>query len=669
MLSDAPSRHACMHRQAVEETTDQMTMTMTQTLVNIALVLLFSMLWSRLDGWLERHSPAHRLVGLGVIGGLTTILLMLFPLAVAPGVFLDLRSSAIAVCGLMGGPISAVLSAGMAVTWRVFQGGLGAGAGALAILLAAAVGICAGWRDDRAILNIRRIVLMSVGLVIVPQITILVLPPETWPLVLSSLPLMLPMQCLAALLAALMIRAELLQRAKLHEAELYRSIIETMPENLTVKDREGRFILANPAAADVLGLADPQDMIGKTDADFHPPALASQYHSDEQAVYDADKALLLEQSYETSSGLKGWYSTLKDPIREPKTDRIVGLVTHNRDISKQKELECQLAESRQQLTDALANMADGLVMFDRQGKLVYCNERYRAMFSKTADLRVPGAHLRDIIAASRARGEEALPAEAVSAPTAYDRADDKMPALPLQPGKREIQLWDGRALEAQTRSVSGGGSLIVFTDITVAKQAEEMLRQANRALEKAAFTDGLTGLYNRRAFDVHIRHELARSRRSGSGVCLLMIDIDHFKLFNDRYGHQSGDQCLRQVASALRATAKRGTDIAARYGGEEMALLLTDTDLAGGEIVARHYCQAVRDLRIAHEGSHTGFVTVSIGVAAVPADSIHDSDDLIASADAALYRAKHGGRDQHVAAELQLAPVDTLTSKRAKHGR
>lgn len=645
-----------------------MTTTVTQTLVNIALVLLFSLLWSRLDGWLERHRPTHRLTGLGLAGGLTTIALMQFPVTVAPGVFLDLRAGAIAVCGLMGGPVAALMTAGIAVTWRVMEGGIGAGAGALAILFAAAVGIGAGWRDDHAILNIRRIVLMSLGLAIVPQITILVLPPEIWSDVLRALPLMVPLQCLAALLAALMIRAELKQRAKLGEADLYRSIIEAMPESLTVKDRDGRFLLANRVAADALGLADPQGMIGKADADFRPPALAAQYRGDEQAVCDAGQALLIEQNYETSAGLKGWYSTLKYPIRDPKTGQIVGLVTHNRDISKQKELERQLAESRQQLTDALANMADGLVMFDRQGKLVYCNERYRSMFSKTADLRIPGADLRDIIAASRARGEEAIPADAASAPAAPDRSEDKMPVLPLQPGKRDIQLWDGRTLEAQTRSVGGGGSLIVFTDVTATKQAGDMLRHANRALEKAAFTDGLTGLYNRRAFDVHIRHETARSRRSGSGVCLLMIDIDHFKLFNDRYGHQAGDQCLRQVASALRSAAKRGTDIAARYGGEEMALLLTDTDLVGGEIVAKQYCQAVRDLRIPHEGSGKGFVTVSVGVAAAPADSVHDSDDLVANADTALYRAKHGGRDQYVVAELQTAPIETLIGKRAKRG-
>lgn len=142
-----------------------------------------------------------------------------------------------------------------------------------------------------------------------------------------------------------------------------------------------------------------------------------------------------------------------------------------------------------------------------------------------------------------------------------------------------------------------------------------------------------------------------------------MIDIDHFKLFNDRYGHQAGDQCLRQIAATLRSVAKRNTDIAARYGGEEMALILSDTDLAGGSTVAEYYCQAVRDLHIPHGDSEKGIVTVSIGVAAVPSDDIHSSDDLVASADAALYQAKHSGRDQYFTASHGPA-LDTVQQNR-----
>ncbi|NSX94921.1 MULTISPECIES: sensor domain-containing diguanylate cyclase [Rhizobium/Agrobacterium group] len=630
-----------------------MNTTMTLILVNSALVTLFSIVSSRLAGWLEQQNHAYRPIGLGIAGGVTAIVAMQFPITIVPGLFMDLRSSAIAVCALMGGPVCAIFAAGIAITWRVLEGGIGAGAGALAILLAAGAGVWAGWRDEQAILSLRRIATMGLGLLILPQVTLLVIPSETWPAVFAVLPLLLPMQCLAALLAAIVIRSETLQRARLQEAKLYRTVIESMPETLTAKDRDGRFILTNLASATALGLNDPAQMIGKTDADFHSPELAARYRADEEAVFAESQPVHIEQSYETPTGAKGWYSTLKYPICDQQTGEIIALATHSRDISKQKELEQQLAESRQQLADALANMADGLVMFDRQGKLVYCNERYRSMFSKTADIRVPGADLHDIIAASRARGEETTPRD--SDTILPEQAFDSLPVLPLVPGKREITLWDGRSLEAQTRSVGGGGSLIVFTDITRAKQAEGLLRHTNRALEKAAFTDGLTGLYNRRAFDVQLRQEFARSHRTGSGVSLLMIDIDHFKLFNDRYGHQAGDQCLRQIAATLRSVAKRSTDIAARYGGEEMALILSDTDLAGGSTVAEYYCQAVRDLHIPHGDSEKGIVTVSIGVAAVPSDDIHSSDDLIASADAALYQAKHSGRDRYVIASH--APV------------
>ncbi len=171
------------------------------------------------------------------------------------------------------------------------------------------------------------------------------------------------------------------------------------------------------------------------------------------------------------------------------------------------------------------------------------------------------------------------------------------------------------------------------------------LKQQSDLLRKMAFIDGLTGVYNRRYFDERLTAELRRSERNATPVALLLADVDFFKRFNDRYGHQAGDDCLRRVGAALRLGLKRPGDIAARYGGEEFGCILPDTDLAGAFGVGRALEQQVRALGIEHRDSDVdGVVSVSIGVAAwvppVPSDEV----TLLAMADAHLYSAKREGR-------------------------
>lgn len=629
----------------------------TLIVANIALAVLFATVWSRVDLWLEEHQPALRPAGLGVLGGFAAIAAMMFPIHIAPGIFTDLRTAFIALSALIGGPISALCAMTIAIVYRLSLGGLGAGAGTIGMLLAAMIGIVIGWKDEKSILSTRRILLFSASVATVPQLSALVLPAAFWGQIASSLSVLLPLLFTSILITAYVLRAELRMRGKIEQAGLYRLIAETLPESLNAKDRQGRFIIANPATAHSLGIDDASALIGKTDADFHPPDLAARYRADEESVLDSGQPAYIEQCYQRPDGQRGWFSTLKNPIRDDLTGEVVGIVTHNRDITAQKGLETKLAESQQQLSDALANMADGLVMFDRDGNLVYCNERYRALFSKTADLRIPGANICDIIAASRARGEEVQ----------VQPESEQIKPTQIQPGNREIHLWDGRTLDVRTRSVGGGGSIVVFTDITQTRAAEDVLKNTNRALEKAALTDGLTGLYNRRAFDEKITHEFARARRSSEPISLLMVDIDHFKLFNDHYGHQVGDECLRQIATRLKAVAKRGTDVAARYGGEEMALVLPNTNLAGAIELAEQYQKAVRSLRIPHAKSSKNIVTVSVGVACCIPQNHQRAENLIAEADRALYCAKRDGRDCYRTPPEPVSMVEERPVKATRH--
>ena len=175
-------------------------------------------------------------------------------------------------------------------------------------------------------------------------------------------------------------------------------------------------------------------------------------------------------------------------------------------------------------------------------------------------------------------------------------------------------------------------------------------------LRKLVFLDGLSGVFNRRYFDQQLGVEWARSTRSSSPLSAIMLDVDHFKLFNDHYGHQAGDDCLRQIAVTLKTCLKRPGDLVARYGGEEFACILPDTSFNDAMSLANELERKVRALSIAHaHSSVTGVITVSVGVATRTVDSTEDAAALIGLADAQLYDAKQSGRGRVCGAQLGTA--------------
>jgi len=191
--------------------------------------------------------------------------------------------------------------------------------------------------------------------------------------------------------------------------------------------------------------------------------------------------------------------------------------------------------------------------------------------------------------------------------------------------------------------------VVMMRDISDRKAYEEKL-------SALAHTDSLTGLANRRAFDEALNREWKRTLREGSQISLLLLDIDHFKRFNDQFGHQVGDDCLRAVASAT-ARAVRSTDLVARYGGEEIAIILIGTGSSDAINVAEKIRRAVEELQLSHDFSATtaSKITVSVGVAtALSRDggTMRMPECLLQAADAALYKAKHLGRNRTSTAML-----------------
>lgn len=209
--------------------------------------------------------------------------------------------------------------------------------------------------------------------------------------------------------------------------------------------------------------------------------------------------------------------------------------------------------------------------------------------------------------------------------------------------------------------------VLIVRDITNRKQTEKQIQILIQQLEierdlaqRNSLTDSLTGLANRRAFDNALRSEFSRYKRSGSQLALIMIDVDRFKQYNDHYGHLEGDDCLREIARALKTVVERASDTVARYGGEEFVVILPDTNPQGAAALAERIMEYMHRLALPHATSNiSDYVTISLGIASTAGHILTDGTQLVALADQALYMAKKNGRNRY---ELYVSDFRSLES-------
>ncbi len=236
----------------------------------------------------------------------------------------------------------------------------------------------------------------------------------------------------------------------------------------------------------------------------------------------------------------------------------------------------------------------------------------------------------------------------------------------IQKGKQQIELDEERLVNNSKMvpflltamplfGLSGEivGLVEQFKDITERKCYEEAMAKANKKLEQLAYLDGLTQIANRRIFDETLDKEWLRAKRDGRPLSLILCDIDFFKRYNDYYGHQMGDTCLKAVAASINKCARRPADLIARYGGEEFVILLPDTDSNGACKLAEIIRKAVMDINMEHKRSEVcNCVTISLGAATdFPSSNGNSAVELLKSADKALYGAKESGRNRVKEAE------------------
>jgi diguanylate cyclase (GGDEF)-like protein/PAS domain S-box-containing protein len=607
-------------------------------MTNVSVVAFVVSAWTQLRDVVERFGPRAVEASFGAAMGLGAIATMLFPVQFAPGVFFDLRTCLLALAAFFGGPIAALAALVPAIVYRLWIGGVGAPAGIVSMTLVTLAASFGRLMLRRRSLRIARwhspalaFVTCAIGLTTIAFVPIDPGMNDWVPLLAARTALLF----LAVMLSGLALTHDEQLRAAQRENQIYRQVMDELPDSISVRDPDGRFVVANPATAKLLGASSPAALIGRSEREIGVARAASPPHTGETHW-------TFQQAVQRPDGSTSWLQTLEVQFNDPH-GRPVGLITHNRDITDQKHLELELDERQRVLAFAMAQMTDGVAMFDHAGRLLFCNARYQKLFPLTSDVRVPGANIRDILAAAAARREQ----QVGSSPADVAEWIDEITESLHHDAEEEVHLFDGTWLRVSTRPSPDGVSMVVVSDITRLKRTEiELLNVAERLREEAT-TDALTGLVNRRALDQRLEIEIARSLRSDTALTVILLDIDHFKAYNDTYGHLAGDACLKAVSQCLSQVFRRPADLIARYGGEEFLVVLPEVDVDAAHNMANNYRDTLAAMALPHKASEFGRVTVSLGIASyAPGQTDRSAADLVGRADEALYAAKSGGRDQ-----------------------
>jgi len=446
------------------------------------------------------------------------------------------------------------------------------------------------------------------------------------------------------LMLILMVNQRLLAESREGKDNL-QTIFNTNPDaSLITCLEDGAFVDANEKFTEITGYR-RAELVGRTTIDLDIWGSAEQrdlfVSSLEKNGYCEDLELILMKK--DGSPMTGMVSARVIQLQGKRH-----ILSVTRDIGERKKLNQALRASEEKLKAIFSQANIGVSITDSQGRYIMFNDWWTAHLGFT--------------------GEELLKLTNLDITHPDDREASGLWFRKIVEGTVQSYRLEKRFLRKDgtffwgdlsvsvTREEDGRVSMVIgmIVDITERKRTEERVQELVRQLEVEkeyaqirANTDGLTMLANRRHFDDALNAEFFRLRRSGGPLSLIMLDIDHFKKFNDRYGHLSGDDCLRQVASALAGTIGRTPDLVARYGGEEFIIILPETDASGTLVIAERVRKAVEDLRIPHESSDVSrWVTVSLGLSTVWPSRLPAPVEAVEFADSALYEAKKKGRNR-----------------------
>jgi diguanylate cyclase (GGDEF)-like protein/PAS domain S-box-containing protein len=405
-------------------------------------------------------------------------------------------------------------------------------------------------------------------------------------------------------------------QAYLENERNYRLISENTTDMIAVLSEDGLSLFASPSHAAVLGRT-IDDYIGSFPIQYIHP-------DDWEKVFQFFQEMLAQWKehavvYRFMHADGHWiYLEMKGkPIKG--TDGKTQVITVSRDITIRYKAEEELRLTSIKLKTLIASLPFGIKVEDEHGQPILQNDAYTDIFSS----------------------EDPVNMDEKSSITQCRRTSQG----------EELFLSNGKIIERDAIPLMDhhrfDGYLWIYRDVTKNKESERHLREANKLLQQLSMLDGLTCIANRRSFDEALKREWARQTQLSGTISLLLLDIDFFKDFNDLYGHQAGDACLKHVGNVFKQLPLGEDDLAARYGGEEFAVLLSGKQANKAVDIAKHIMLLTEELHIPHKGSKAKeFLSVSIGISTKIATKFSDSTMLLTEADKALYEAKRMGRNQ-----------------------
>ena len=420
-------------------------------------------------------------------------------------------------------------------------------------------------------------------------------------------------------------------------ATLLSGTLENMDQGLMVVDSDGRIPICNKRALEML--------------DLPAPLMQSLPRAKDILEFQQKRGDFDKMGDEQRHRVKPTYDTRTIYERETQQGRVLevatvpfgdgGVVRTYTDVTERKLQQRRLAESEARHRLIAEYSSDIIAHSDLDFNWTYVSPAVE---------RVLGYHPQELIGV--VHNALTHPDDLATRDVARDKLLKTRQPVPVTKRLRHAHghyVWLEAELCLTFQQGVPMGILAIYRDVSARRAAEQALARSYEAMSSLAAVDALTGVANRRELDKRLEQECARARATRRPLSLLMIDIDHYKLFNDSYGHVAGDECLKRIAELLAQHEQRPADLAARFGGEEFILLLPETDAASAERVAELICSGIQSLQLRHERSPYGCVTVSIGLT-TSSDETTSAKSLLSAADRALYAAKQGGRNRFVKA-------------------
>jgi len=454
-----------------------------------------------------------------------------------------------------------------------------------------------------------------------------------------------------ALTRMLMRRLYELERSE-EQRSLLSLIVDQNPVSIIVTDPDANITYVNPSFCNLTGYS-AEEAMGRNPSILKSGLNPPETFPEMWTKLAAGQQWSGELCNKKKDGSLYWEMAHLFPILDS-TGTITHLAGVKENITNRKRAEEALTSSLSLLNATLESTVDGILVVDLNGHVVRWNQKFVDLWQVPEEVLNSDVRYRvtDHIVSQMQQPEEFL----ARVMQLYN--------TPEESSVDTLYLADGRIFKRFSQPQRIGDNVVgrvwSFDDITERRHAKEALEESNRKLEVLCITDGLTGIANRRRFDEILIMEHARHVRSGGELSLIMLDIDHFKEFNDSYGHVKGDECLAQIAQVIADCINRPTDLAARYGGEEFACILPETDRSGTVVIAEKIRRGIMALSIPHmQSSVADCVTVSLGVASVQCTKGGSVVNIVAQADEMLYRAKSRGRNR---VEFVAAPGVAMTS-------